>query len=301
MPSSGFLSLTWSDLAHALFVTGRAPGGEATYPRLALYEWLHRVTIVPAYLSERDGRVRRTELADLLDRSEKVNLSYALGQAGTGVFCSQRLGVTRLMHVDRYASAHNLSFGPTRRRPDLFGSSPTGWVVAEAKGRSSNVDAQLPVTLQKQKGAIRTIGGLAPAVALGCIIFFGTRQGEMQILAVDPPLDEEGVDLDVDLERFLYAYYDAFVAAIGPGQPSIRDDVEYVMAQDLPGALALGLRRSIVDAVVQARRSGERRLVVDGGNLTEAMLGGPHGDGTVVELVLDAGSDLGERGQGSLR
>jgi len=301
IPSSGLLSLTWSDLAHALFVTGRAPGDEATYPRLALYEWLHRVAIVPAYLSERGGRVMRTPLADSLDRSEKVNLSYALGQAGTGLFCRQRLGVTRLMHVDRYASAHNVSFGPTRRRPDLFGSCSSGWVVAEAKGRSNNVDAQLPVTLQQQKGAIRSIGGRTPAVALGCITFFETRLREMQVLAVDPPPDKEGVDLDVDPERFLYAYYGALLAAIGPGQQSIRDDGEYVMAPDLPGALALGLRRSIFDAVVEARRSGERRLVADEETLTEAMQGGQHGDGTVVELVLDAGSGLGGRGEGDLR
>ncbi len=300
MPSSGSLSLTWSDLAHALFVTGKAPGDEATYPRLALFEWLHRVAIVPAYLTERGGRVKRTPLADSLDRSEKVNLSYALGQAGTGLFCRQRLGVTRLMHVDRYASAHNLSFGPTRRRPDLFGSSPTGWVVAEAKGRSNNVDTQLPVTLQQQKSAIRKISGRTPAVALGCITFFDSRLREMQVLAVDPPPDQEGVDLDVDPERFLYAYYDAFVAAIGPGQESIRDDVDYVMAPDLPGELALGLRRSIFDAVVEARRSGERRLGAEEENLTEAMQGGPHGDGTVVELSLD-NSNLGGRGEGSLR
>lgn len=301
VPSSGLLSLTWSDLAHAPFVTGRAPGDEATYPRLALYEWLHRVAVVPAYLSELGGRVQRTPLADSLDRSEKVNLSYALGQAGTGLFCSQLLGVTRLMHIDRYASAHKISFGPTRRRPDLFGFSPTGSVVAEAKGRSNNVDAQLPHTLQRQKDAIRTIGGLAPAVALGCITFFETRLREMQVLAIDPSPGKEGVDLDVDQERFMFAYYDAFVAAIGPGQGAIRNNVEYVMAPDLPGALTLGLRRGIFDAVVEARQSGDCSLVGDEENINAFMQGGPHGDGTVVELVLEASSEFGGRDQGGLR
>jgi hypothetical protein len=301
VPASGLLALTWSDLAQALFVTGRAPGDEATYPRLALYEWLHRVAIIPAYLSASKGRVLRTPLADSLDRSEKVNLSYAFGQAGTALFCCQRLGVSRLLHVDRYTSSHRLAFGLSRRRPDLFGSSPLGWVVAEAKGRSNNVDAQLPVTLQAQKGALRTVGGTAPAVALGCITFFETRLREMQVLAVDPPVGKESVDLDADPERFLYAYYDAFAAAIGPGQPSVRDGADYVMAPDLPGTLALGLRRSIFGAVVEARRSGERRLAADREDLAGVMRDGPHGDGTVVELLLENSFDLSGRDEGDRR
>lgn len=301
VPPSGLLSLVWSDLAHALFVTGRAPGDEATYPRLALYEWLHRVAIVPAYLSQRRGRVTRTLLADSLDRSEKVNLSYALGQAGTALFCRQRLGVSRLLHVDRYTNSHKLSFGPTRRRPDLFGPSVAGWVVAEAKGRSNNVDAQLPVTLRQQKGALRTVGGVPPAVALGCVTYFETRLREMQILAVDPPADKEGVDLDVDQGRFLYSYYDAFAAAIGPGESTVFDGAEYVMAPDLPGTLALGLRRSIFDAVVEARGSGERLLTLDAEDLTGAMRDGSHGDGTIVELLLDPGVGVDDRDDGGLR
>lgn len=301
LSSPGLLDLTWSQLAHALFVTGRAPGDEATYPRLALYEWLHRVAIVPAYLTERRGRVRRTPLADSLDRSEKVNLSYALGQAGTAVFCRQRLGVSRLLHVDRYANSHELAFGPTRRRPDLFGPSPAGWVVAEAKGRSNNVDTQLPVTLQQQKGALRTVGGVPPAVALGCVTYFETRTREMQLLAVDPPVTKEGLDLEVDEGRFLYSYYDAVAAAVGPGEAAEVDGADYVMAPDLPGTLGLGLHRSIYNAVVEARGGRERRLLLESPDLREAMRHGPNGDGTVVELVLDVEPNVGARGEGDLR
>jgi hypothetical protein len=140
------LIFTADALAHALFTTGRAPGDAAGHGWTSVFEWLHRVALMPAYLRRRrDGRITRSDLARELDRSEKVALSYAVGQAMTGIFATQLLDVRFLMHVDRYGGSYQLVVPPnTKSRPDPFGQRRTGgWVVAEAKGRSTPIDADL--------------------------------------------------------------------------------------------------------------------------------------------------------------
>ncbi|PKW14965.1 hypothetical protein A8926_2622 [Saccharopolyspora spinosa] len=47
------------------------------------------------------------------------------------------------MHIDRYASEYRVGFGNTRKRSDLFGLAPAGWVGAEAKGRAGDMDLKL--------------------------------------------------------------------------------------------------------------------------------------------------------------
>jgi hypothetical protein len=50
----------------------------------------------------------------------------------TALFCRIELAVGNLMHIDRYFQQYGLQF-TGRKRADLFGLSPNGWVVAEAK------------------------------------------------------------------------------------------------------------------------------------------------------------------------
>jgi len=215
----GSLSFTADDLAHALFVTGRAPADRWSHGAASVFEWLHRTSVVPAYVRRNTtGRLVRSRLALELDRSEKMAFSYALGQAATAIFCSEELEVSHLLHVDRYAAHHRVRFGSSRSRPDLFGPSPTGWVVAEAKGRSNAMESTLPSKLEAQKRSIKSIQGSAPAVALGCVASFPPEFGVMRVDAVDPVDNEPtAIDLDVDTDRFLLAYYAPFLAALDIG------------------------------------------------------------------------------------
>src|SRR5690242_15958709 len=81
LPAMTTVSFDDSDLAWSLFVTGRAPGDEYLHGRQSFWEFLHRVTLVPAYVRVTARALTRSGLALDLDRSEKVNLSYSLGQA----------------------------------------------------------------------------------------------------------------------------------------------------------------------------------------------------------------------------
>ncbi|GHJ15892.1 hypothetical protein [Micromonospora sp. AKA38] len=261
------LTFTTDDLVHALFTTGRAPGDRFSHGLASVWELIHRASLIPAYVRRTDGGgLVRSALARELDRSEKGSLSYALGQAMTGIFCRHKLDVVHLLHTDRYASRWGVTFGVTRKRPDLFGWSHQGWVIAEAKGRSNTMEASLATDLGAQKRAIKSIQGQRPWLALGCVASFPPHRHELAVDAVDPSEDgAASVDMDLDLDRYLLAYYEPFLAAIDAGTPDIRDQRYLAARFDLLG-LRIGLRRDIaarVRAAVQGNVAGLHASMLD--------------------------------------
>lgn len=259
--ASGHLTFDVNELAHALFVTGRAPGDWVTHGMASLWEWRHRTAVIPAYLRvSSTGELRKSDLAQELDRSEKVGLSYALGQAMTTIFCRHRLNVGHLMHIDRYQRRYNVTFGATKKRPDLIGQVGLGgrWVVAEAKGRSNDMEVSLPGKILAQKGAVRSIQGATPHMSLGCVAAFPkygpNSWGPLKVYAVDPEPASEGIDIELNESRFLAAYYEPFVAAVlyGDRQPDAGGLVSSVVG---PGLVA-GVDEQIFAAITQDAASG---------------------------------------------
>lgn len=243
------LTFTDADLASALFTTGRAPGDEALHGFASVAEFIHRAALIPAYV-RRDARHRliRSSLATELDRSEKVNLSYSLGQAMAAVFAQQQLGVARLMHVDRYAGHHKLTFGPSKQRPDLFGPGRGGWVVIEAKGRSNAMESDLATKVKSQASNVASIAGSPPWVALGSIAQFPPPNRTMTVHAIDPEPFDEGLEWEIDPDKFISAYYAPFLRALDAGGDRVVRGVhESIEAVDL-GAVGVqaGLARDLV-------------------------------------------------------
>lgn len=258
VPGAGVLTFSASELAHALFVTGRTPGDQARHGVASVWEWLHRISVIPAYIRRTpDNRLVWSRLALSMDRSEKVSLSYALGQALTGVFSEKVLSVRYLMHVDRYARRYGVRFGATRQRADLFGRRHTGWVVAEAKHRSQAMSADLPGKMIAQKRSIKAIDGEAPEVAFGCVSTFprglAGRESSLRLNAFDPVKDEiTATTLGVNLDRFLLAYYEPFLAAVDLGDAE-RSDNSIVVARFEQLGVRVGLLRPIAEVVRQAQ------------------------------------------------
>lgn len=253
LPWNGTLRFTENDLAHALFTTGRAPGDQARFGDLSVWEFLHRTTLIPAYIRRRPyGELARSDLVHMLDRSELVGVSYALGMALTTVFCRTQLNVSHLLHVDRYANHHRITFNATtRKRADLIGASSTGWVVAEAKGRSRTPEYDLRDRLEEQKRSVSSVEGRPPSLALGCVAYFPEPARGIRIDAYDPSKDaEETVRYDdMDLDRFFFAYYLPFVRAISFGEATTTlagsRDVEAANFRSF--GLSIGLLRPIFD------------------------------------------------------
>lgn len=293
-PTRGTLAFTSDDLAHALFTTGRAPGDRARHGSASFWEFIHRASLIPAYLRRASMRaVHKSALAQDLDRSEKVGLSYAIGQAMTAIYCRQQIGVAFPMHVDRYAGHHGVSFNLGRKRPDLFGLSASGdWIVAEAKGRSNGMESGLPATLAAQKSMIKSINGQKPAVALGCVssfpVLYPGAWDRLHVDVVDPPQEAQAVAIVVDLDHYWRAYYAPFVLAASAGV-AVDDRPGYV-ASRFPGlGLQVGVSTSIRELVIgpepiTADRIGSA-LAESAADDGEAPIGAP--DGTLVETSWD--------------
>ncbi|WP_278265334.1 hypothetical protein [Nocardia sp. AG03] len=257
--SSGELTFRTDDLAHALFTTGRAPADRFRYGRASTWEWLHRASLIPAYLRRgHDGGLTRSRLAAELDRSELVGLSYALGTAMTAIFCDQVLGVSHLLHIDRYASTYGVDFSPGRKRADLIGRSPSGWVVAEARGRSRAMERALRTKLVEQKRTVRSIESTPPWLALGCVASFPNGR-DMVVDAFDPEEPaEDAVVLDqLTRDKYLYAYYLPFLEAIEAGDRPARVSNTLVEEAHFGGfGVKVGILHEIADLVRDHASSG---------------------------------------------
>ena len=283
----GSLAFTTDDLAHALFVTGRAPGNQFSYGAASVWEFMHRTSLIPAYIRrDRAGRLVRSRLARELDRSEKVALSYALGQALSGIFCRHLLSLRFLMHIDRYGDRYSMQFGVTRQRADLFGQGPSGWVVVESKGRSNSMESDLRGKLTAQKRSVVSIDGKPPGLALGCVASFPPSVPGLRVDAFDPEPDEvEHLAIQVDSDRYVLAYYEPFVAALDAGNGTLDEalNIPFISAEFQPLRLRIGLFRPIeqrVRAAIQGELAGLAQDVL-------SILGEPsrtnNSDGTLVE------------------
>lgn len=287
----GSIRFTADDLAHALFTTGRAPGNQFSYGKLSVWEFIHRASVIPAYIRrDRNQHLVRSRLARELDRSEKVALSYALGQAITGIFCNVTLSIPFLMHIDRYAERYSLTFS-SQKRPDLIGySSSQGWSVAEAKGRSGAMEFGLRQKLVDQKRSVLSIEGAPPALALGCVASFPPNTAWLRVDTFDPEQHEiEPTAISVNLDRYMLAYYEPFTAAIDAGEAETTDDDAEsapIRAVGFPSLrLRLGLLRSI-DQRVRRAIAGEldglgQSILSDLVTTTRPIM--PFPDGTLIE------------------
>jgi hypothetical protein len=122
------------------------------------------------------------------------------------------------------------------------------------------MESDLQGKLAMQKRSIISIAGAPPALTLGCVASFPPPDSELRVDAFDPEMEEiEPVALDVDLDRFMLAYYEPFIAAIDIGaneQDQERGSpIRSVRFQAL--GLRIGLLRSIEEKVRLTIREGD--------------------------------------------
>jgi hypothetical protein len=254
------INFTESELVHALFTTGRAPGDQLAYGDSSLWELLHRISLLRAYIRQDYAQhLRLSRLARDLDRSERSALSYAIGQAMTCIFSRKVLSIQYLMHVERYSSRWSLQFS-SRKRPDLFGRGTPGWVVAEAKCRASVPDSSLIEKIQAQKTSVASIQSRPPDLTIGCISYFSPHIPWLQLSVVDPESQHiETMALQIDTDRFFLTYYEPFVMAVDLGGSEEREltDSQNISARFDPFELRIGLLRSIYELVRRAKEVGD--------------------------------------------
>jgi hypothetical protein len=258
--SNDYIRFYENELVHALFTVGRAPGDRLSYGEASVWELLHRSSLVRAYIrQDYDQRLVLSRLALELDRSEKVAVSYAIGQAMTSIFSQKLLSIQYLMHVDRYASRWSVRFA-NRRRADLFGFGPQGWIVAEAKGRSTSPDTSLRANLRSQKASIISIQGGPPWLSIGCVAYFSSEAPWLRLDVFDPvPHEIEATAIEFDIDRYFLTYYEPFITAIDSGERGADqvEDATIVSARFSPFGLSIGLLSAIDGLVRRAKAQGD--------------------------------------------
>ncbi|WP_280472325.1 hypothetical protein [Nocardia cyriacigeorgica] len=170
----------------------------------------------------------------------------------TALFCRQVLNVSHLLHIDRYASTYAVGFTKGRKRADLIGRAPSGWVVAEAKGRSRAMERTLRRKLVEQKRSVLSIESTPPSLALGCVASFPDGR-DMIVQAFDPEEpDVDAISLDeLTRDQYLYAYYLPLINTIESGDRIDRGSAATPFEQADFGRfrVQVGLMREIADLV----------------------------------------------------
>ena len=260
-PPKDNLTFTLDELAHAMFTTGRSLADQNAHGERSRAEFFSRTSLILAYLSVApSSRLEQTELAKSLDQTEKAYLSYVLGQAVTGLFCTKELKFQFLMHVDRYSNRWNVKMTNGKVRPDLFGFKDchsSDWVVAEAKGRSQSPRKALKESIHKQKNSIGSINKSQQILSLGCVTFLGAG-GEYTLEVIDP--DEtppDSLNLVIGRDQLLLSYYEPFLEAISTADRTGSDGgTTYVDFEDL--RLRLGLNTALFNRTNSAIRGNLR-------------------------------------------
>ncbi|TKA08561.1 hypothetical protein [Actinacidiphila oryziradicis] len=118
------------------------------------------------------------------------------------------------------------------------------------------MSTDLPGKLAAQKRSIKEIDGEAPEVAFGCVSSFprdpADRAPSLRLDAFDPVEDEiTATALAVNLDRFLLAYYEPYLAAVDMGDTDSGSG-PVLAARFEHFGIRVGLLRSIADRVRQA-------------------------------------------------
>jgi hypothetical protein len=216
------IATPWAGLLWAAITVGKWRDDLFIHGRYSLFEATYRANVLWAYLrTDSSDRVLRTDAYQALDPTEKSGVSYSLGMTTTKLFASARLGVPWLMHLDRYQRAFGVSLRPGRSRPDLIGpSDPDGqmrWIVAEAKGRTNQLESDAIPKMRSQKRRVLSIAGTRPTLSIGAAAHFSSD--ELAVEVVDPPtrgragreVFREHAD---PKRRFVDAYYAPFIALL---------------------------------------------------------------------------------------
>ncbi|MFG2608467.1 hypothetical protein ACGFT2_33700 [Streptomyces sp. NPDC048514] len=113
--------------------------------------------------------------------------------------------------------------------------------------------SDLRKAMEVQKRTIKTIGGEPPEIAYASAVDFPSARGAMRLTAIDP--DEaalDAVDLPVDPDRHVLAYYAPFLDAFAHQQPQLLGD--YVVAGFVTIGATLGVLAPVLQRVERAHR-----------------------------------------------
>lgn len=256
------ITATHADLVRSLLTVGY-PSRRAAIRVVGPWRERMLVAMATGYL---DSALNTTPYFRNLEQSEKVGVSFLLGEAFTHWFAQQHMQIQFLVHVAGLSSCNWVS--PTnplapksgalppalQSRPDFIGIRPRQRHVFESKGR---IRAPSAASIGKALGQVSTlhsINGRAPTTR--CASFFMLKSSGTEGLVVDPPSAQDGLGVVFDDYEALARAYAFFLDRPIDG---FSDDVTagYV-GREIEEGVFFGIDKEILSVV--SDRPSEARL-----------------------------------------
>lgn len=269
----GLLCVTWDDILRAAITVGR-PGWYYVfqYGTPSIYEALFRLSLVKMALEPHlyASRLRRTSAARNLDPTEKGMVNYFLGMTFCRLFSEALLDAPWLLHLDVFRPELDVELSG-RSRPDLIGQDNrmSQWYGFECKGRVTRPDSTTIAKAKDQARRVRSVNQVRCSLHIGAISYF--LEDELRFYWCDPPpLEHEGIPIDVPLPDDVWRNYYGLVAAIiaqsdveGPIRPleirGWRDESGHAYASIEQSDVRIVVHREIARQIV-AQQWEEARL-----------------------------------------
>lgn len=229
-------------------------------------KWRERLLVAMAtgYL---DGKLSTTRYFRNLEQSEKVGVSFLLGEAFTHWYAQDRMRIEFLVHVAGLTSCAwsstgvvtSLKTGATppsgKSRPDFIGIRRTQHHVFESKGRIRKPGAATVSKALGQVSKLQTINGVAPTTR--CATFFMLREAGADGRVIDPPVATEGLSVTFDQRDALAKAY-SFFLDIAPRD--LSDEVgEGFVGREVDDDIFFALDRKIYDAIRERPNDAAKR------------------------------------------
>jgi hypothetical protein len=155
-----------------------------------------------------DRSLRTTQYFRNLEQSEKVGVSFLLGEAFTHWYAQEKMKLTHLLHVQSLKSYGCTAITSTRRpkpgssqpaknsRPDFIGFKGQDTHVFESKGRMRNPTATTKAKALGQVSTIKRINGRSACTRSAT--FFMLKAAGVEGTVIDPPAGWDGFDITFD-------------------------------------------------------------------------------------------------------
>ncbi|MET4322497.1 hypothetical protein [Bradyrhizobium sp. RT5a] len=211
------ITATRADIIRSLLTVGY-PSRNKAIRKVGL--WRTRMLSAMAY-GYLDRALRTTEYFRNLEQTEKVGVSFLLGQAFTHWFAQDRMDIQFLLHVANLKSTKwstssavvppktGASTPSPKSRPDFIGVKKAERHVFESKGRIRKPAKSAIAKALGQVSALRAINGTQPATR--CATFFMLKASGAEGQVVDPEGDATGVEVEFDEWEMITKAYSFFL------------------------------------------------------------------------------------------
>jgi hypothetical protein len=257
------IAATRVDIIRSLLTVGY-PSRKAAIKSVGKWREKLLVAMATGYL---DGKLGTTRYFRNLEQSEKVGVSFLLGEAFTHWYAQDRMRIEFLVHVAGLTTCAWSSTGavtplktgatppPDKSRPDFIGIRRTQHHVFESKGRIRKPSAATVGKGLGQVSKLQTVNGVAPTTR--CVSFFMLREAGAEGRVVDPPAAAEGLSVTFDQRDAIAKAY-SFFLDIAPRD--LSDEVgEGFVGRQVDDEVFFALDRKVYDAIRERSDDAEQR------------------------------------------